>query len=93
MYTTFNTNEMIEKVNTEIQHTFETCIAWVDTYAEMTTNSNVFREKSEHEISEFVMYCDGVIRTLEMMKIDVRSQRNTIGILRARAEKHMNKYL
>ena len=39
------------------------------------------------------MYCDGVIRTLEMMKIDVRPQRNLIGTLRARAEKHMNKYL
>lgn len=93
MYTTFNTNEMIEKVNTEIQHTYETCIAWIDTYAEMTNNSNVFREKAEHEVAEFAMYCDGVIRTLEMLKIDVRLQRNTIGTLRARAENHMKKYL
>lgn len=93
MYTTFETNEMIEKVNVEIQRTFETCTAWIDAYAEMTTNSNVFREKSECEISDFAMYCDGVIRTLEMLKIDVRDLRNTIGTLRARAENHMNKYL
>ena len=93
MYTSFDTNEMLEKVNFEIQHAYETCNAWVDTYAEMTTNSNVFREKAEKEISEFAMYCDGVIRTLEMMKIDVREQRNLISNLRARAEKHMVKYL
>ena len=84
---------MIEKVNTEIQHAFETCIAWIDTYAVTATNSNVFREKSEHEISEFAMYCDGVIRPLEMMKINVDAQRNLIGNLIERAEQHMNKYL
>lgn len=93
MYTTFNTSEMIEKVNVEIQHTYETCIAWIDTYAEMTNNSEIFREKANSEISEFAMYCDGVIRTLEMLKIDVKTQRNLIGTLRARAEKHARKYL
>lgn len=93
MYTTFNTNEILANVNAEIHSTYDTCIAWVDTYAEMTTNSNVFREKAENEITEFAMYCDGVIRTLEMMKIDVREQRKLIGNLKERAEKHVLKYM
>lgn len=93
MYTTFNTNEIFGNVNAEIHSMYDTCIAWIDTYVEMTTNSNVFREKAEKEISEFAMYCDGVIRTLEMMKLDVREQRKLIGNLKERAENHMNKYL
>lgn len=89
---TLNINgiELIEKVNTEINNTY---VTWIDTYAEMATDSRVFREKSEHEISEFTFYCDGVIRTLEMMNIDVREQRKLIGNLKERAEKHILKYM
>lgn len=92
---TLNINgiELIEKVNTEINSTYDTCVTWIDTYAEMTTDSRVFREKSEHEISEFAFYCDGLIRTLEMMNIDVREQRKLIGNLKERAENHILKYM
>lgn len=93
MYTTFNTIEMLEKVDAEIYSMYETCIAWINSDADETTNSSVFRTKSEKEINDFAFYCDGVIRTLEMMKINVDKQRNLIGTLIERAEKHMNKYL
>lgn len=93
MYTTFDTIVMLGLVNAEIRNMYETCIAWIDSDADETTNSSVFRTKSEKEINDFAFYCDGVIRTLEMMKINVDEQRNLIGNLIERAEQHMNKYL
>ena len=93
MYTTFDTIEMLGLVNAEIRSMYETCIAWIDSDADEATNTSVFRTKSEKEINDFAFYCDGVIRTLEMMKINVDEQRNLIGNLIERAERHINKYL
>ncbi len=88
-----NCIELIEKVNAEINSTYDTCITWIYTYAEISTNSRVFREKAEREISDFTVYCDGVIRTLEMMNINASEQRKLIGNLKERAEKHILKYM
>lgn len=93
MYTTFDTIEMLGMVNAEIRSTYESCIAWIDSDANEITNSSVFRTRSEKEINDFAFYCEGVIRTLEMMKINVDAQRNLIDNLIERAEQHMNKYL